>query len=156
VFREAASAQNLRTSVGLYLADALTGAVLNPTTGEVINSSLGLRDAAALGSYRDDAITQAVWSTDLNQGTTSQSPQFSVSSSLNWDNLIAVPFVRTEERIGTKVQRNTYIGNDTANADKLSRITVIGSNMLGIETDSNSVVPDFNDVLFNLKSVVVS
>jgi hypothetical protein len=122
----------------------------------VVNSSLGLRNPADLSSYREAAVDQAVWSTALTSGTVSPTVNFTVSSNLNCDNLIAVPFLTTASRVGRPLREDTYIGNETINRDKFSHIAIIGNNALSFEESFNSGVRDFNDVLLTLKSMVVA
>jgi hypothetical protein len=146
LFREAA----FNNTIGFYLADAITGAVVDARTGAFISGTPFDDQGNPSANYASTAYANSVWKgTVRNGGTTTITQSFDVHASLNLDGMALLPFMEVD----TGKQRHTFVAGSSGNSDRISHITMLSNNVFGFEDQLSGGDFDFDDMVAVIRSV---
>ena len=146
LFREAA----FDSTIGFYLADALTGAVVDRRTGAFITGTPFDDQGNPSADYLSNAAANDVWmGTVGNGGTTTITQSFDLHASLNLDGMVLLPFME----VNAGNERHTLIAGSSGNSDRISHITMLGNNVIGFEDQGRGGDFDYDDMVAVIRSV---
>lgn len=146
LFREA----SFESTIGLYLADAVTGAVVDGRTGAFISGTPFDDQGNPSADYLITAAASGVWKgTVSNGGTTSITQSFDLHASLNLDGMVLLPFME----VNTGTERHTFMAGSSGNSDRISHITMLGNNVIGFEDQLRGGDFDYDDMVAVIRSV---
>lgn len=146
LFREA----SFENTIGFYLADALTGAVVDSRTGAFISGTPFDDQGNPSADYLITAAASSVWKGTVgNGGTTTITQSFDLHASLNLDGMVLLPFM--EVNAGT--ERHTFMAGSSGNSDRISHITMLGNNVFGFEDQLGGGDFDYDDMVAVIRSV---
>ena len=123
-------------SIGLFMTDAVTGAIVNPNTG-----ALADLDSTTAPQLLDawSVFSQAIPSS----GQLSFTPSTPRAANIDYDNIIWSPYVK-ELNNGSP---SYFFGASYLNADGLAHGLKLSRNSIGFEGAGLASTPDFNDVI---------
>jgi hypothetical protein len=146
LFREAA----FNSTIGFYLADSITGAVLDGRTGSFISGTPFDDQRNPSADYASTAAANGVWKGSVSNGrTTTVTQTFDLHASLDLDNLVLLPFIEVNSPGG----RHTFIAGSSGNRDRISHITMLGNNVFGFEDQLRGGDFDYDDMVAVIRSV---
>jgi hypothetical protein len=146
LFREAA----FNSTIGFYLADSITGAVLDGRTGSFISGTPFDAQRNPSADYASTAAANGVWKGSVGNGrTTTVTQTFDLHASLDLDNLVLLPFIEVNSPGG----RHTFIAGSSGNRDRTSHITMLGNNVFGFEDQLRGGDFDYDDMVAVIRSV---
>ena len=146
LFREAA----FNSTIGFYLADSITGAVLDGRTGSFISGTPFDDQRNPSADYASTAAANGVWKGSVSNGrTTTVTQTFDLHASLDLDNLVLLPFIEVNSPGG----RNIFIAGSSGNRDRISHITMLGNNVFGFEDQLRGGDFDYDDMVAVIRSV---
>ena len=146
LFREAA----FNSTIGFYLADAITGAVVHASTGTFITGTPFDDQGNLSANYASTASANSIWKGTVGDGgTTTISQVFDVHASLNLDGMALLPFMEVD----TGDKRHTFIAGSSGNSDRISHITMLSNNVFGFEDQLSGGDFDFDDMVAVIRSV---
>ena len=146
LFREAA----FNSTIGFYLADSITGAVLDGRTGSFISSNPFDDQRNPSADYARTAAANGVWKGSVSNGrTTTVTQTFDLHASLDLDNLVLLPFIEVNSPGGC----NIFITGSSGNRDRISHITMLGNNVFGFEDQLRGGDFDYDDMVAVIRSV---
>lgn len=128
-----------KAEAGLYLADKITGAVIDPNTGRFISHQ---PEQSPWKSY-------AIWRGAADNGRSAEiQASFSVNPSVNLANTVLVPYVDT-------ARSGDYFSASILNPAARERFTRLASNTLGVEANGRFAGADYDDFIFEIASLDV-
>ena len=146
LFREA----SFENTIGFYLADALTGAVVDSRTGAFISGTPFDDQGNPSADYLITAAASGVWKGTVgNGGTTTITQSFDLHASLNLDGMVLLPFMEVD----TGNERHTFMAGSSGNSDRISHITMLGNNVFGFEDQLHGGDFDHDDMVAVIRSV---
>jgi hypothetical protein len=146
LFREAA----FDSTIGFYLADSITGAVLDGRTGSFISGTPFDDQRNPSADYASTAAANGVWKGSVGNGrTTTVTQTFDLHASLDLDNLVLLPFIEVNSSGG----RHTFIAGSSGNRDRISHITMLGNNVFGFEDQQRGGDFDYDDMVAVIRTV---
>jgi hypothetical protein len=146
LFREA----SFNSTIGFYLADSVTGAVVDGRTGSFITGSPFDDQRNPSSDYLMKAAANSVWNGSVGNGrTTTVTQTFDVHASLDLDNLVLLPFIDVNAPGG----RNTFIAGSSGNRDRISHVTLLSKNVFGFEDQLRGGDFDYDDMVAVIRSV---
>ena len=133
---EVSSNSQKRRSVGLFMTDAVTGAIVNPKTGKLADlnseSAPDLVDAWAVFSKKIPLSGKATFL-----------PTTEWSSEIDYDNIVWSPYVKQREN----GKAAYYFVDSYLNTDGLAHGLKLSDNSIGFDTSVAQASPAFNDVI---------
>jgi hypothetical protein len=149
LFREA----SFNSSIGFYLADGLTGAVVDGRTGTFVSGTPFDEQGNQSPDYISHAKQHAVWKGTVGNGAqTTITQSFDVHASLNLDSTVLLPFMEVNASSGP----HTFIAGSSGNSDRISHITLLGNNVFGFEDQLKGGDFDYDDMVAEISSVTMS
>lgn len=146
LFREA----SFENTIGFYLADALTGAVVDSRTGAFISGTPFDDQGNPSADYLITAAASSVWKGTVgNGGTTTITQSFDLHASLNLDGIVLLPFME----VNAGNERHTFMAGSSGNSDRISHITMLGNNVFGFEDQKHGGDFDYDDMVAVIRSV---
>jgi hypothetical protein len=146
LFREA----SFNSRIGFYLADQLTGAVVDGRTGTFVSGTPFDEQGNQSPDYITHVKQHAVWSGSVgNGGKTTITQSFDVHASLNLDGKVLLPFME----VNTGNSLHTFIAGSSGNSDLISHITMLGNNVFGFEDQLRGGDFDYDDIVAVIRSV---
>jgi len=146
LFREA----SFENTIGFYLADVLTGAVVDRRTGAFISGTPFDDQGNPSADYLSNAAANGVWKGTVgNGGTTTITQSFDLHASLNLDGIVLLPFME----VNAGNERHTFIAGSSGNSDRISHITMLGNNVFGFEDQLHGGDFDYDDMVAVIRSV---
>jgi hypothetical protein len=146
LFREA----SFSSRIGFYLADQITGAVVDGQTGTFVSSTPFDEQGNPSPDYISQAMQHAVWSGTVGNASNATIVQsFDVHASLNLNAMILLPFMEVE----TDSNMQTFISGTFGNADRTSHITLLENNVFGFEDQHLGGDFDYDDMVAVIRAV---
>ena len=131
--------------LGLYLVDRVTGAVIDPSSGDAIDAT----------SSSTPWETYSVWNGSVrNKGTFGINVDFSLAPSIELDQVLLVPYAKALSA-GPKRPARYYFSANTLNPDGQTRMLSLASNAIGIEMNRGLGNADFDDYILRVNSLQV-
>lgn len=141
IYRESRFAGEL----GLYIVDRVTGAVIDPSSGDAIEAT---PSSAPWETY-------AVWNGSVrNKGTSDMSVDFNLAPSAELDQVLLVPYAKVLSA-GPKRPARYYFAANTLNPGGQTRMLSLASNAIGIEMGRMLGNADFDDYILRVNSLQV-
>ena len=132
--------------LGLYLVDRVTGAVIDPNSGDAVSASTV---STPWESY-------AVWRGSVqNKGSSDVIVDFNLAPSIALDQVLLVPFAQVSSS-GTKRSERYYFAASSLNPDGQARMLPLASNVVGIEMNRGLGNADFDDFVLHINSLEVA
>ena len=155
LFREA----SFNSTVGFYLADGVTGAVVDGSTGTFVSGTPFDEQGNQSPDYITQAKKHAVWKGTVGNGAqTTITQSFDVHASLNLDSKVLLPFmeVETSSKVNANNSTQTFIAGSSGNSDRISHITLLGNNVFGFEDQLQGGDFDYDDMVAEIGSINIS